>query len=93
LKEIQYGLGPQGKLLALAPVGNVDFNTAFLIRKGASVHGWSSGHALDSEESIEFAKNHGVKCLVEKFRLDDAPKAFEAMLAGKLRFRGVLVME
>ena len=93
MSQIQYGLAAGGKLLALAPVGPVEFDTGFLVTKGASVHGWPSGHALDSEECIEFSRINKVKCLVEKFPLKDASQAFDNMLAGKLRFRGVLTMD
>lgn len=93
MSQIQYGLAAGGKLLTLAPVGPVEFDTAFMVTRGVSVHGWPSGHALDSEECIEFSKINGVKCYVEKFPLNEAAKAFDDMLAGKLRFRGVLVME
>ncbi|KAI0006591.1 alcohol dehydrogenase [Xylariaceae sp. FL0662B] len=86
------GLQPGGKLVVLAPVGPVPFNTATLVSKAASVHGWPSGHALDSEEAIRFARDHGVRCLVEKFPLADAAKAMERCEANKVRFRGVLVL-
>lgn len=86
------GLAPGGKLVVLAPVGPVEFDTGKLVSKGASVHGWPSGHALDSEEAIQFAVDHGVKCLVEKSPLSDAAKAMEACYSGKVRFRGVLMM-
>lgn len=92
ISKIQYGLAPGGKLLVLAPVGPVEFDTALLVSKGASVHGWPSGHALDAEECIEFSRLNGVRCYIEKYPLKDAAKAMEAMLAGKLRFRGVLTM-
>lgn len=59
---------------------------------GRSVHGWPSGHALDSEEAIRFAQIHDVKCMVEKFPFADAPKALEHMKSGKARFRAVLTM-
>ncbi|KAI1454688.1 alcohol dehydrogenase [Annulohypoxylon moriforme] len=85
------GLGVGGKLLVLAPVGPVEFNTGILLQKGASIHGWPSGHALDSEEAIQFAKDHGVKVLIEKVKLEDAAKAMEACTSGKVRFRGVIV--
>jgi D-arabinose 1-dehydrogenase-like Zn-dependent alcohol dehydrogenase len=52
---------------------------------------WPSGHALDSEEAIEFAKITGVHCMIEKFPLDKANEAMEAMTSGKVRFRGVLI--
>lgn len=87
------GLGPRGKLLVLAAAGKIEVDTIALINRGQSVHGWPSGHALDSEETIAFSRSHGIKCLVEKFSLEDANKAFEHMLSGKARFRAVLVME
>lgn len=92
MKEIQYGLDAGGKLLVLAPIGPVEFDTGMLVTKGASVHGWPSGHALDSEECLDFAATHKIKCLVERFPLADAAKAFEVLLEGKMRFRGVLTM-
>ncbi|KAI1819891.1 alcohol dehydrogenase [Xylaria intraflava] len=86
------GLQPRGKLIMLAPVGGVEFDTAALVMKGCSVEGWLSGNALDSEEAIQFAQTHGVKCLVEKFPLADVGKAMEACATGKVRFRAVLMM-
>ncbi|PSR77173.1 alcohol dehydrogenase GroES-like domain-containing protein [Coniella lustricola] len=86
------GLAAGGKLLVLAPVGPISFDSLTMVIKGASVHGWPSGHAQDSEEAIAFAQRHGVKCLVEAFPLKDAQKAFDHMLSGKVRFRSVLTM-
>ena len=87
------GLAPGGKVLCLAPVGSVEFDTVQLVMKGASVHGWPSGHAIDSEEAIRFADVHDVKCMVEKFPFQDVQKAVDSLIAGKPRFRNVLVME
>lgn len=86
------GLAPQGKLIVLAPVGPVEFDTGVMVTKAASVHGWPSGHALDCEEASSFAGTHGVKCLIEKFPLERAQEAFEHMTSGKVRFRSVLTM-
>lgn len=85
------GLQPGGKLVVLAPVGPVAFDTGLMVQRGASVHGWPSGHALDSEEAIRFARDHGVRCFVEKVPLADAAKAMEDCASGKVRFRGVLI--
>ncbi|MCJ1310128.1 hypothetical protein MMC25_003789 [Agyrium rufum] len=87
------GLAPKGKLLVVAVAGEIPVDTTSLITKALSVHGWPSGHALDSEEAIRFADVHNVKCMIEKFPLEKAPEAFEHMLSGKARFRAVLVME
>jgi D-arabinose 1-dehydrogenase-like Zn-dependent alcohol dehydrogenase len=35
---------------------------------------------------------HGVKCMIEKFKLEDANEAYQHMLSGKVRFRAVLTM-
>ncbi|CAI6094239.1 unnamed protein product [Clonostachys chloroleuca] len=87
------GLAPGGKLLCLAPVGDVPIDTASLVLNGLSVHGWPSGHALDSEEAIRFAKAHGIRCMVERYSFKDVKAAIDSLVAGKPRFRNVLVME
>lgn len=87
------GLEAGGKLLVLAPCGAIEVNSVDLIVKAVSVCGFPSGHALDSEEAIEFTKLHGIRCMVEKFSLKDVQKAFDHMLSGDVRFRSVLVME
>jgi D-arabinose 1-dehydrogenase-like Zn-dependent alcohol dehydrogenase len=74
-------------------VGEVPINTVPLIMKGASVHGWPSGHALDSEEAIDFAEKQGVKCMIEKFPFDKVEDAVKHMESGKVRFRCVIVMD
>ncbi|KAI0097919.1 alcohol dehydrogenase [Nemania sp. FL0031] len=86
------GLQSGGKLIVLAPLGPVEFDTTTLIQKGASVQGWPSGHALDCEEAILFAQTHGIKCLVETFPLAKAAEAMEHCDSGKVRFRAVLTM-
>ena len=86
------GLAPGGKLLILAPCGGVEINTVDLVVKAASVCGFPSGHALDSEEAIAFTQLHDIHCMVEKFPLKDVQKAFDHMMSGDVRFRSVLVM-
>lgn len=87
------GLQAGGHLLVLAPVGNIEVDTVALLMKGASVSSYPSGHALDAEETISFTQLHGVRCMVEKFPLADAQKAWDHTLSGNVRFRSVLVME
>ncbi|KAI9878853.1 MAG: hypothetical protein M1830_010325 [Pleopsidium flavum] len=87
------GLNATGKLLVLGVGGSIEVNTAVIVIKGLSVHGWPSGASLDCEEAIDFAKLHDVNCMVEKFPLKDAQKGLDHMLSGKARFRAVLTME
>lgn len=64
-----------------------------MITHGLSVHGWPAGHALDAEEAIAFTEQHDVSCLIEKFPLEQANEAYEAMKKGTVRFRAVITME
>lgn len=86
------GLEAGGKVLVLAPCGTVEVETLHLISKAASVTGFPSGHALDSEEAIAFTQLHGIKCMVEKFPLKDVQKAYDHMVSGDVRFRSVLAI-
>lgn len=87
------GLGPLGKLLILAAAGPVEINPGSMIQNGLSIVAWPSGHALDCEEAIDFAMRHGVSCMIERFKLDDANEALKHMLSGKVRFRAVITMD
>jgi D-arabinose 1-dehydrogenase-like Zn-dependent alcohol dehydrogenase len=35
--------------------------------KGLSVHGWPSGHSIDSEEALQFCEDHDIDCMVETY--------------------------
>ena len=71
-------------------MGDIAVSTLALISRGRSVHGWPSGHQVDSEEAIAFAETMGIKCLVQPYPLGKAQNALEDMLANKVRFRAVL---
>lgn len=86
------GLAFGGKLLILAPVGEVPVNTIPMVIRGLSVHGWPSGQQQDSFEAIEFAQVQDVNCMIEKFPLDKVQEAVDHMASGKVRFRAVLTM-
>ncbi|KAL8726980.1 MAG: hypothetical protein Q9166_006343 [cf. Caloplaca sp. 2 TL-2023] len=87
------GLGILGKLLILAPCGEVSVNTIPMVIKGLSVTSWPAGHAMDCEEAISFARLHHINCMIEKFPLEKANEAYEHMVNGKARFRAVITME
>ncbi|KAJ3310955.1 hypothetical protein HDU76_003238, partial [Blyttiomyces sp. JEL0837] len=85
------GLGMDGTLLLLAAPEPFILNGLALIPKRAKVMGWSSGHAKDAEETITFCNEAGIKCHVEKFKLEDVEKGFSKMVDNSVRFRSVLV--
>ena len=85
------GLGANGKLLVVgaAPDAIEAFPFA-LIGARRSVQGWPSGAAIDSEDTLAFSAQSGVKPMIETMPLERAAEAYDRMLTGKARFRMVL---
>ncbi len=87
------GLGANGTLLIVAAPGEpVSVNVVTLIGKRASVQGWPSGTAKDSEDTLRFSAMTGVRPMIERFPLARASDAYQLMMSGKVRFRAVLTM-
>lgn len=87
------GLGANGTLLIVAAPGEpVMVNAITLIGKRASVQGWPSGTAKDSEDTLRFSAMTGVRPMIERYPLARAQEAYQQMMSGKARFRAVLTM-
>lgn len=85
------GLRSNGALLVLGVPGKpLKIPAANLVGNRASVRGWSTGHAQDSEETLAFSAHHDITPRIETFPLTEAATAYERMLAGDVRFRAVL---
>ncbi|WP_260151476.1 alcohol dehydrogenase catalytic domain-containing protein [Kineococcus radiotolerans] len=88
------GLGDGGELLVIGvepepmPVSPLQ-----LIAPSRSVVGHPSGIATDVEDTLAFAQLSGVRAMVEEVPLDQAPAAYDRMMAGLARFRMVLVSD
>jgi alcohol dehydrogenase len=61
-----------------------------LITGEKTLRGHASGTSQEVEETMRFAAQSGVRCISEVAPLQDAPQAFDNMLTGTVRFRGVL---
>ncbi|WP_425003320.1 alcohol dehydrogenase catalytic domain-containing protein [Mycolicibacterium sp. S3B2] len=85
------GLGPAGELVAVGVTPeNLPISPLDIINSGLSVTGHPSGTARDVEETLHFALLAGVRAMVEERPLAQAAEAFEAMDAGRARYRMVL---
>jgi D-arabinose 1-dehydrogenase-like Zn-dependent alcohol dehydrogenase len=62
-----------------------------MVQKRPSIRGWPSGSPIDCEGTVAFAKVAGAKYRIEKYPLDQVNEAYQSMMAGKARFRAVLV--
>ncbi|TFY60513.1 hypothetical protein EVJ58_g5108 [Rhodofomes roseus] len=84
------GLDYEGELLVVAVSGEaVAVPIPPLLTKRVVVRGWPYGTGADCEDTVQFARAHDVKVMVEKFALDQAQDAFDHRATA--RFRAVIV--
>lgn len=87
------GLRPGGQLLLVAAVLEpLAVSALALIGARRSIQGWPSGTAKDSEETLAFAAQTGIRPRIEAFPLERVTEAFERMHSGRARFRAVLTL-
>lgn len=85
------GLAPNGKLIVEgASTEIIEISPLQLILGRKSVAGWASGHAMDSQDTMNFSHLTGIKSMIEVFPLEKANEAFQKMMENKVRFRSVL---
>jgi alcohol dehydrogenase len=93
MQAISGGLGPNGVMMVIGAVGPLTVNSLDLLGKRASVRGWYSGIARDSEDTLAFSKRNKVASMNEIYPFEKAQEAYQRMLSGKARFRVVLRMD
>ncbi len=93
MQAISGGLGVNGTLMVIGAVGALTVDSLDLLGKRASVKGWYSGAAVDSEDTIQFSRLNGISSMNEIYRLEEAQAAYDRMMSGKARFRVVLKVD
>ena len=87
------GLGVDGQLLIVGAAQEpLPVNTAALMRRRNSIRVWPSGTCVDSEDTMRFAVQTGIRAMIEVMPLERATEAYDRMLSGAARFRMVLSM-
>ena len=87
------GLGPRGTLMVVgAGADPLTVTPIQLIMGSKTVRGWASGHARDSQDTLEFSAFSGVRPMIERYPLEKAAEAYDQMISGRARFRVVLTM-
>ena len=84
------GLAPRGRLMVLGAAGPMEVSPILLIMGRRSVEGWYSGTSIDSEDTLAFSVQSGVRSMNEVYPLERAAEAYDRMMSGKARFRVVL---
>jgi alcohol dehydrogenase len=93
MQAIAGGLGPNGVMMVIGAVGPLTVNSLDLLGKRASVKGWYSGIARDSEDTLQFSQRNRIASMNEIYPFEKAQEAYERMMSGKARFRVVLKMD
>jgi D-arabinose 1-dehydrogenase-like Zn-dependent alcohol dehydrogenase len=93
MSALANGLARNGKLMIVgAGAEALTVTPIQLIVGRASIQGWASGIATDSEDTMQFSALTGVRPMIEKYPLEKAAEAFDQMISGRARFRVVLTM-
>jgi len=87
------GLGVNGKLIVLGAAAEpLQVQGIPLLMGRRSILGWPSGSSIDSQDTLAFSAQTGVRSMNEIFPLERAAEAYDHMMSGKARFRAVLTM-
>lgn len=92
MQSVLGGLGVNGVFLIVGAVPALSVPSLQLLGNRQAVKGWYSGVAADSEDTLNFALQTGVRSMNEMFPLDRVRDAYARMMSGQARFRVVLTM-
>ncbi|HZQ67840.1 MAG TPA: alcohol dehydrogenase [Terriglobales bacterium] len=93
MSALQFGLKPAGELLVIgAPAEPISVNVGDLLGGRKTVQGWPSGTSKDSEDTLQFSAQSGVRPMIEKFPMEKVNEAYQRMISGQARFRVVLTI-
>jgi D-arabinose 1-dehydrogenase-like Zn-dependent alcohol dehydrogenase len=92
MKSVIGGLAPTGTLMIVGAVPTLEVPALQLLLQSQQVRGWYSGTSLDSQETLAFSVQSGVRSMNESYPLEKVNEAYARMAEGKARFRVVLTM-
>jgi D-arabinose 1-dehydrogenase-like Zn-dependent alcohol dehydrogenase len=89
--EVLGGLGRRGELIVVgASPEAIEAAPFALIGGDIALAGHASGTSMDSQDTLAFSAQTGVKPRIETLPLEQAAEAYDRMMAGDARFRMVL---
>ncbi|MBV8374961.1 MAG: zinc-binding dehydrogenase, partial [Candidatus Eremiobacteraeota bacterium] len=92
MEPVLNGLDLYGELIVVGSARDpLMLDTTAMIGGGTCIRGWASGTCVDSEDTLNFSAQAGVRPMIETMPLERAQEAFDRMLSGAARFRMVLM--
>jgi D-arabinose 1-dehydrogenase-like Zn-dependent alcohol dehydrogenase len=92
IESVINGLSGRGKLMIVAAAHDPISFGAMGMLTGKMIHGWPSGSAVDSEDTMRFSALTDVRPQIERFPLEQANEGWEKVMDNTIRFRAVLDM-
>jgi D-arabinose 1-dehydrogenase-like Zn-dependent alcohol dehydrogenase len=91
MEAVLSGLGYDSQLIVVgASLEPLSLPTLPMLSSRAAVKGWPSGTCADSEDTMKFAVQTGIRAQIETMPLERAQDAYDRMMSGAARFRMVL---
>ena len=91
ISSVVGGLGTDGSVVVVGVPGEpVAVDAQQLVGARSGVEGWASGHARDSQDTLEFSALRDVTPEIETYPLTAVDDAYDRMLENEARFRVVL---
>ncbi len=85
------GLGIDGSVVIVGIPGQpVPVDAQHLVGARGAVEGWGSGHARDSQDTLEFSALREITPEIETYALTEVDTAYDRMINNDARFRAVL---
>jgi D-arabinose 1-dehydrogenase-like Zn-dependent alcohol dehydrogenase len=92
IESVINGLSSRGKLMIVAAAHDPMSFGALPLLSGKMIHGWPSGSAVDSEDTMRFSALTNVRPHIERFSLAQANEGWAKVMDNSIRFRAVLDM-
>jgi D-arabinose 1-dehydrogenase-like Zn-dependent alcohol dehydrogenase len=92
MSAVQGGLAANGTLLIVGAAESMQVSPLSLLMGNRSIKGWYSGTSIDSQDTLAFSQQTGVRPMTETYPLQRVSEAYDRMMSGKARFRVVLTI-
>ncbi len=94
MSSLQGGIAPDGALMVIGAAPSMQVSPLLLLTGRRSIKGWYSGTSIDSQDTLSFSAQSGVRSMNETYPFEKVNEAYEErMISGKARFRAVLMFE
>lgn len=91
IESVVGGLDIDGRVVVVGVPGEpVSVDAQQLVGARSGVEGWASGHARDSQDTLEFSSLREITPEIETYPLAEVDAAYERMIENEARFRVVL---